>query len=77
MSLALTETLVNKLLRKLLKDDLELWHADQVLTQSGDVLLEVLQDRFSKWTEATLQSLYKNPQIIHLIEDMTVLISGK
>lgn len=65
------------ILIKLLRDDLELWHAEQVLTQSGDVLLEILRDRSANWTEATLQSLYKNPQIVHLIEDMTVLISGK
>jgi hypothetical protein len=48
-----------------------------LLTTSGEVLLETLRARSSTWTESTVRSLLQNPQIIHLIDDMTVLISGK
>lgn len=65
------------LLVKLLEKDLEQWHRQHLLTASGDALLETLHDRSSKWTDATMHSLFKNQHISHFIKDMTVLISGK
>lgn len=64
-------------LTALLKEDLEMWQSEMLLTTSGEVLLETLRARSSTWTESTVRSLLQNPQIIHLIDDMTVLISGK
>lgn len=58
------------LLCAILLDDLEAYHEDGLLTNSGQALLKALQDRSANWTDTTMAAILDNPELPHLIERM-------
>ena len=58
------------LLSKTLAPFIEETFAQGLLTDSGKSLREVLHSRQTKWTEATIESILRNPQLKGLLKDM-------
>ena len=58
------------LLMKVLLDDLRTWHSQCLLTPSSVELLRSLERRSINWTESTINSILKNPELAELIKDL-------
>ncbi|MFZ2836411.1 MAG: hypothetical protein WAZ21_03770 [Candidatus Saccharimonadales bacterium] len=46
-----------------------------MLTTSGEDLIDALQRRQAAWTPETIQSILRNPQLPHLIDDMQLIMA--
>lgn len=60
-------------LHELLTEKLRRYEDRKLLTPSGQALRTALEDRSAKWTPETLRSIFSNPQLAGLLEDIADL----
>lgn len=64
------------ILVQMLLPDLKQWQERGFLTPSGDALLSALDARAANWTDQTMNSLLRNPELSVLVEGIQTIIEA-